>query len=342
MSEGPSNLPNARDFTWRDGPRVVRFGEGALAAAEETLAANGWDSFELLSTPRALADAPADLIDAASAVHEVPPGKVADTSAAMFDAVGTDRLVALGGGRVIDTAKAIAAVREGETAAIPTTLSGAEITAIHRLPEGRSAPRLNRPVVVVADPTAMTSHPEEGALRATALNSLGHGADALFGPAANPFSSLAALEGIELIAAALDEAPGDRDRVNLALGSLLCAHAIDGAGLSLHHAVCQELVRGIGIAHAETNATMLPHTMGAMREREPAAIEALARALGTDLDGLPGRLTELGGGARRLADLHPDGGALDSALDAIHGRLQHAMGDPLSRAELAELVDNAW
>jgi len=337
-----SDLPNARDFTWHDGPRVVRFGEGALAQANDTLEANGWDSFELLSTPRALAEAPADLVSAASAVHEVPRGKVADTSAALFDVVDHDRLVALGGGRVVDTAKAIAAVREGQTAAIPTTMSGAEITAIHRLPEGRTAPRLNRPVVVIADPTAMTSHPEEHALRATALNSLGHGADALFGPVANPFSTLAALEGIQLIAGALDEAPGDRDRVNLALGSIFCAHAIDGAGLSLHHAVCQELVRGVGIAHAETNATMLPHTMGAMREREPAAMDALARALGTDLDGLPDRLAELGGGPSRLADLDPNRDALDAALDSIHGRLENAMREPLSREELAELVENAW
>ncbi len=181
-------------------------------------------------------------------------------------------------------------------------------------------------MVVVADPTAMTSLPEEDALRATALNSLGHGADALFGPVANPFSTLSALEGIELIAGALDEAPGDRDRVNLALGSLFCAHAIDGAGLSLHHAVCQELVRGVGIAHAETNATMLPHTMGAMREREPAAMEALARALGTELDGLPGRLTELGGGPRHLADLDPDREApgRHPGLDPRPPRARHA------------------
>ena len=263
---------------------------GALATLEE----RGWDSYELLSTPRALDGAPAGLVEAAGAVHEVPAGKVAEVSAAIFDRVGADRLVALGGGRVIDAAKAIAAVREGQTAAIPTTLSGAEITGIHRLPEGREAAGRNRPVIAIADPTAMTALPGE-ALRATALNSLGHGADALFGPVANPFSTLSALHGAELIAGALDQPDADRDRVALALGSLFCAHAIDGAGLTLHHAVCQELVRDVGIPHAETNATMLPHTMAAMRGREPAAMEALAGALGTDLGGLPARLTALGG-----------------------------------------------
>ena len=73
------------------------------------------------------------------------PARSPNVAASLFDAVGSDRLVAFGGGRVIDTAKAIAAVREGETAAIPTTLSGAEITSIHRLPEGRTAPRPEPP-----------------------------------------------------------------------------------------------------------------------------------------------------------------------------------------------------
>ncbi len=334
-------LPNARDFTWHDGPRIVRFGEGAMAGAPGTLEERGWVSYELLSTPRALADAPAGLVEAAAAVHEVPTGKVAEVSAAIFDQVGADRLVALGGGRVIDAAKAIAAVREGETAAIPTTLSGAEITGIHRLPEGREATGRNRPVIAIADPTAMTTLPDE-ALRATALNSLGHGADALFGPAANPFSTLSALHGAGLIAGALDQPENNRDRVALALGSLFCAHAIDGAGLTLHHAVCQELVRNLAVPHAETNATMLPHTMAAMRGREPAAMEALAGALGTDLDGLPATLAALGGEPRRLSELGGDRSRLDAALDTIAGRVQDVMREPLTREELAELVESAW
>lgn len=341
MAEDPTELPNQRSFTWNDGPRVLHFREGLLSGAATLLTEAGWEDYELLTTPRALEEAPAELAGRAAAVHHVPAGKVAETAAAVIGDVSSNRLVAFGGGRVIDSAKAIAAVREGETAAIPTTLSGAEMTAIHRLPEGHSARRLNRPTLVIADPLAMTGLPERP-LRATALNSLGHGADALFGPAANPFSTQAALRGIRLVAASLDEPEDSRDRAALALGSLFCACAIDGAGLSLHHAVCQELVRGVGIAHAETNATMLPHTMAAMREREPAAMEALADALGTGADGLPERLTDLGGGRRRLAELEPDRSGLDAALDTIHERVKRVMGDPLSREDLAELVETAW
>ena len=59
-----------------------------------------------------------------------------EVAARLIDDVGDGDLVALGGGRVIDVAKAIAAVREVRVAALPTTLSGAEMTRIHRLPEG--------------------------------------------------------------------------------------------------------------------------------------------------------------------------------------------------------------
>ena len=49
-----------------------------------------------------------------------------------------DRFVALGGGRVIDVAKAVAAARGGgaRAMAVPTTLSGAELTSVHRHAEG--------------------------------------------------------------------------------------------------------------------------------------------------------------------------------------------------------------
>jgi alcohol dehydrogenase class IV len=335
-----SELPNAREFVWHDGDRVVHFGTGKLSDAPALLERHDWARYELLTTERALAGAPLGLAEAAERVHHVPPGKVADISGPILDDVTTPTLVALGGGRVIDTAKAIAAVRGGRVAAIPTTLSGAEMTTIHRLPEGHSAPHLVRPALVIADPGPMTELPEEQ-LRATALNGLAHGADALFGPVANPFSTLAGLRGAELMAQALDQPRAERDNANLALGALLCAHAIDGAGLALHHAVCQELVRHTELPHAETNATMLPHTMRAMQPREPEAIAALAEALGTTSDGTFERLTELGGGPRRLGELGGDRDKLDAALEAIEARLG-GMPDPPTPEELRELVESAW
>ena len=255
-------MASDHDFTWRDGERTVVFREGALAGAAELLADGVWERFELVTTPRALGGAPLALAERASAVHEVSRGPVPDTAAALIDAVSNPTLVALGGGRVIDTAKAIAAVRGGRVCALPTTLSGAEMTAIHRLPAGHEheARHLVRPALVIADPLELTTLDEQR-LRASAMNALAHGAEALYTPLANPVATLAALRGAAADSPRRSTARPESDRAGLALGSLLCAAALDSAGFALHHVVCQTLVRVLETPHAETNATMLPLTM---------------------------------------------------------------------------------
>ena len=120
-----------------------------------------------------------------------PPGSVPDAAAGLLDRVGADRLVAHGGGRVIDTAKALASVSGARVAAIPTTLSGAEITGIHRLPTGaeQRVSGLVRPELADRRPGGDDGLPEQ-ALRASAMNSLAHGADSLYTPFANPVSRM--------------------------------------------------------------------------------------------------------------------------------------------------------
>jgi alcohol dehydrogenase class IV len=329
-------------FTWRDGERTVLFQAGAVAGARDHLIERGWQRYELLSTPRALQAATVDLAEDADAAHEVGPGPVDRIAAELLDRVRVPTLVALGGGRVIDTAKAIAAVRGGRVCAIPTTLSGAELTGIHRLPEGHAAPHLVRPALVFADPEAMTSLPEPD-LRASAMNALAHGADSLYTPLANPLSRMTALRGAGLIAGSLGQTPGERDRRELALGSLLCAHAIDSALFALHHVVCQTLVRAMGLPHAETNAAMLPRTMDAMRPRAPEAIAALADTLGTSAGNIGPKIEELGGGRRGLGDLGGSETHMEQSLSLITGRPELAFTpDPPDRDELRSLIESAW
>jgi alcohol dehydrogenase class IV len=244
---------------------------------------------------------------------------------------------------VVDVAKAVAAVSGAEVVAIPTTLSGAPMTAIHRLPEGAEerAQGMVRPSLVVADPEAMTGQ-DERKLRASAMNALAHGADTLYLPTSNPVSEMTALRGAGLIGSALDEERPERDRGDLALGAILCGYAIDSAGLGLHHLICQNLVRICGTPHAETNAAILPQAVGFLVERAPEAYEGLAASLSTDLSELPQRTEELGQ-PQRLGTIGGDESRLDEALDAMLQRseLQCIPGSP-SREDLAQLVRTAW
>lgn len=333
----------ADSFVWRDAGRVVVFRRDGVAQAAQILREHGFAGFELLTTPRNLVAVP-ELEAAATAVHAVPPGSVPDAAAELLERVGAPLLVALGGGRVIDTAKAIASVRGGEVAALPTTLSGAEMTGIHRVPAGAEArvAALVRPRLAIADPEAMTSLAEP-ALRASAMNALAHGADSLYTPFANPVSEMTALRGAELIAGSLDEAPGERDRAALAQGAILCAYAVDSAAFAVHHVVCQTLVRICGSPHAETNAAILPRSMAFMAHRAPDNLAGLAAAIATDPQEIEARILELGGDPAGLGELGADRSVLDQALDSMMVRPELAFTpEPPSREELEELVEAAW
>ena len=233
----------------------MHFGRDARAVALPSLG----DGYTLLTTPRARAAAPA-LAERAGAVHDVPAGRVDELAGALLEDVDAGLgalIVALGGGRVIDTAKALVAARapgeRGRVAAIPTTLSAAEMTAVHRRAAGAdgSLPGA-RPAIVVNDPALSAAQPVVE-LAASAANALAHAAE---GPAtrrASPVPALAGREAARLIGAAYAELDvdddGDPDRDMLALAALLSGYTIDSAGYGLHHVMSQTLARFAGVGH---------------------------------------------------------------------------------------------
>ena len=320
-------------FTWQDGERAIHFGRGAIASAPQLLG----DGYTLLTTPRASAMAPG-LATRAGTLHEVAAGRVDELAGELLGAVDPRELiVALGGGRVIDVAKALAAARplgsRPRVAAVPTTLSAAEMTAVHRRAAGAdgSLPGV-RPAIVINDPALSASQPAV-ALAASAANALGHAAE---GPAtirASPVPALAGREAARLIGVAYED--GERpDRDALALGALLSGYAIDSGGYGLHHVLSQTLARLAGVAHGQANASMLPHTLGALERRGVAGAAALV-ALATDL----ARRAE----ASRLRDLGVDESALDACADAAAPRAELDLIPPRpDRDELRALYGAAW
>ena len=121
-------------FTWRDGERTIRFGRGAIAEAVETL---GGEGYALLTTERAAAMAPG-VVEGAAGVHML--GAAASTS---WPATCSARSRASGSWRSAAAAWSTPPRRWRRPAggtqvamAVPTTLSGAEMTRIHRRAAG--------------------------------------------------------------------------------------------------------------------------------------------------------------------------------------------------------------
>jgi alcohol dehydrogenase class IV len=325
------------DFTWRDGERVIRFGRGTIADAPELLG----DTYTLLTTERAQVMAP-QVVEGASAVHLVGPGMVDELATGLQDAVGDARLiVGLGGGRVIDTAKALVGLRDGaRAAAIPTTLSAAEMTSGHRRPAGREREARNvRPAIVVNDPDLSASQPA-GELAASSANALAHAVEAPITTLASPVPTLAAREAMRLIDVAWlveGEDPSYTGRTQLGQAALLSGYAIDASKYGLSHVLSQTLVRLGGVGHGQANAGVLPVAIAALERRNPGRV---------DPDGTLGELARRlarRAGADGLRRLGVDEATLDACADAAAQRPDLALTPPpADRDELRALYAEAW
>lgn len=332
---------SAESFTWIDGERLIRFGTGTLGEAPGLLAQRGFAGYALLTTERAAAAAP-ELARSAATVLHVPTGSVPDAAAAVLPDVHDRPVVALGGGRVVDAAKAVAGSAGLGCAAVPTTLAGSPMTPFHRLPAGTRGGALVRPSLVVWDPRLVASL-ERAQLAATAMNALAHAFESLYVPHANPVAELAALRSATLFGEQLPLAAPDAADVSLA--SLLAGYAVGTTGFAVHHALCQTTVRVADLPHAQVNALMLPHTAGLMATRAPAAVGRFAAALGDphgDAANAPRLIAALvaATGVDGLAELGLDPDSIPAIAEATigHPAIGNTPGGAPSEQELVGLL----
>jgi alcohol dehydrogenase class IV len=332
--------PDAGPFRWQDGERTVVFGRGCLAEAGQLLGPD----YVLLTTPRAAEMAP-ELSGRAGRVVHVSPGRVDELAAGLLPEVEGDLLVALGGGRVIDTAKALAAARPPtRVAAVPTTLSGAEMTAIHRQAAGAAlnTPRV-RPALVLCDPALAASQPV-GELAQSAANALGHAVEGPLTAWRNPVAEMAALRAARLLDLGLSSPPPDGEaRDRLALAALLAGYVIGSTGYGLHHVMSQTLVRFAGVGHGPANAIMLPHTVSALERRQLGTfLDELAAELGQPPAALARRLRDLGG-LRSLGACGVAEGDLERCAREASARPELQMTPPAAdESELLEIYRSAY
>jgi alcohol dehydrogenase class IV len=333
------SISSPEPFRWQDGERLIVFGRGRLEQADQLLA----PGYALLTTPRAAPAAPR-LAEQASNLHQVAPGRVDELAAELRPVVRGEVLVALGGGRVIDTAKALAAADPPRrVAAIPTTLSGAEMTAIHRHATGVSpeTPRV-RPALIICDPALAASQPPPE-MAQSAANALGHAVEGPLTPLRNPVATQTAFEAARLLSAQDSSELDAAARDQLALGAILAGYVIGSTGYGLHHVMSQTLVRFAGISHGAANAIMLPHSLAALQRRSLGTfLDALRQALGQDPVELATRLRDLGG-PRTLREAGVAEGDLDRCAGEASARPELQMTPPAAdRSELRQLYDAAY
>ena len=277
---------------------------------------------------------------------------------------GCDVVVAIGGGSVIDAAKAVAAMltnpgelrdylegvgrgtplatRSAPLVAIPTTAgTGAEVTrnavlmaAAERVKVSLRSP-LMIPTVALVDPELTRSLPPE-TTASTGLDALTQCIEPFVTPHANPLTDALAREGMRRAAGALPRAFRDGSdaeaRRDMAVASLCGGLALANAKLGAVHGFAAPLGGMFpvphGVACARLLAPVVETNVRALREREPAspALERYAEVARI----LTGR-----------ADAQPDDSVAWLRRLADELRLPRLSAYGLGPADIAEVVKKA-
>jgi len=238
--------------------------------------------------------------------------------AAFYRQCGADCMIAVGGGSVMDTAKAIniligggladfaplaaqAALFDGATrlpphVAFPTTAgTGAEVThCMVVLNETAHAkvtcihPYCNADIAIL-DPELTVNLPLK-ITAFTAMDALTHAIEAITSISANPISDGLGLHAIRLITRYLPQVIEHPENV-VARGCLLIASTMAGmsfinAFLGGVHATAHALGALYGIPHGLANSIMLPHVMTYNLGENPNRFVLIADAMGINVDEL--------------------------------------------------------
>lgn len=229
---------------------------------------------------------------------------------AMFKSAGADYLIAVGGGSVMDTAKAIgiiinnpehADVRSLEGAvdtknkcvdiiAAPTTAgTAAEVTINYVITDVEKKRKFvcvdphDIPVVAIIDPELMSSMPK-GLTAATGMDALTHAIEGYITAGAWEMSDMFELKAIELISKYLRSAvKGEPEgREGMALGQYVAGMGFSNVGLGIVHSMAHPLGAVYDTPHGVANAIILPTVMEYNADATGDKYRDIAKAMGVE------------------------------------------------------------
>ena len=240
--------------------------------------------------------------------HEVMAG------AELYAREHCDVIVALGGGSVIDCAKAIGVVHtngvnvlafEGvdnidqpgpPLICIPTTAGTAAdisqfciiVNSVERYKMAIISKTVVPDVALVDPETTLTMDPYLTAC--TGLDALTHSIEAFVSTASSPIVDVHALAAIRLVWENIEKAvamPNDMPaRENMLLASLQAGLAFSNASLGAVHAMAHSLGGHFDLPHGECNALLLEHVVRFNISANPERFKQIGEAIGLDMRGM--------------------------------------------------------
>jgi len=216
----------------------------------------------------------------------VPLEVVAEARRAL-DHFAPESLLAFGGGSAIGLGKALAFETKLPLAAIATTYSGSEMTAVWGNSDGTVKRTFRNtevaPKLVLYDPD-LTLGLSPAVSAASGMNAIAHCVEAEYSPEYGPVTSSFAMEGLLRLSASLPivvAAPDNADARSEALfGAHLAGRALDMTSMGLEHKLAHIMGGTFGLNHAEAHAALVPWVTAWNAPAAPEAMERIAAALG--------------------------------------------------------------
>lgn len=349
-------------------PSVIHCGAGTLKrVAEETerlgdraAVVTGRHFQESAATRSLLDDLACRGVQAYTAdpITGEPDVTAVDELAAFARGCSARVVVAVGGGSVIDAAKAacVLAVNEGATedyqlrrreivnpplplVAAPTTAgTGSEATRVSVLNNARAGVKrsishpLMTPAAVVLDPK-LTVSLDKRMTTLTAMDAFSHAIESAVSRGSNPYTRSIALAAIEQLAAYLPVCLREPDNLDARLGCLIgsCFAGLSmQAGLGASHSLAPAVCVVAGIRHSEAIAALLPHAISLNAARCPGLYAGVEKALSAP--DAAARISELcseAGVEPGLAAYGLDASAWPRVLEAMNRYASHRQTNPV-------------